>query len=1105
MAPNSFDVTVEPFLAVMTTKTVPVQGMTCMSCVKAITRALEPLTSSVEVSLKDGTASFSFDSQIYTLEHLISTIEDCGFDVPTSLKLELSVQGMTCQSCVKAINNACGQLDGLDTIHVDLELAKATIEYQPLLISPKQVFETIEECGFDVTHYSEIIQPVISKEQVSKNTVQLRIGGMTCASCVNSIEHGLLAVKGIITVQVSLLAESATIVYDSTMITPGQMIEEINDMGFDASLISETILGSKLQLQIYGMTCASCVNAIEKEIKKLNGVNSISVNLMTESGLIDHNPSIVGARELVQRIESLGFNALVSDKSRSVQLESLSKVREIRQWRRLFIHSSLFAFPVFVIAMILPEFAWGQHILNTPMFIPGLFLFDVIQCILAVPVQFIFGKRFLKSAYQSVKHRSPTMDVLVALSTLSAFFFSLLSMIRSICIASNTRPSVFFDTSATLITFIMLGRYLENMAKGQSSSALSKLMSLTPSTATMVTLDENNKVISEKKIPSELVQINDYLKVIPGDKIPTDGQVFSGQSSVDESMITGEVDAVNKRKDDIVIGGTVNGLGTFIMRATRIGSDTALSQIVRLVEDAQVNKAPIQGFTDKVAGIFVPIVLILGASTLIIWSLLVAYFGVDQMPSILQHEISKEGNGDWFFVCLKLCISVVIVACPCALGLATPTAVMVGTGLAAEHGVIFKGGAVLENGQKVNKVVFDKTGTLTTGKVQVVKYEAWDKTDESRRHMLIMAALAESQSEHLLGRAVVLKAKELTQTPTDKSLDHLGTVTNFKSETGFGIECDLTLPNQEKHHHVVIGNQIWLQEYHGIYLVDEQVKTIESQFSQGRTCILVSLDGVSTGYVSISDVIKPESRLVIATLKKMGIDTAMVTGDNALTAKCIAAQVGITEIHAGVSPNGKTQIVKTMQSEMRPKSGLLGYRMCPTVVAMVGDGINDSPALVASNLGIALCSGTDIAIEAADVVLMRNDLCDVVTALSLSKSIFKRIKLNLIWACVYNFIGIPLAMGIFLPFGYHLHPMMAGMAMAASSTSVVVSSLMLKWFWRKPTMCDQQDEATLYTKLSYKITTFVSRLFTRNDGGGSYQPLTTEQQEYDLESLSSLR
>ncbi|KAI9271181.1 hypothetical protein EDC94DRAFT_597411 [Helicostylum pulchrum] len=1096
---------------VMTTETtIPIQGMTCNSCVKAITNALTPLTNTVQVSLSDNSATLSFDTRVTSRQQIVDTIESCGFDVPTSLPLELSIKGMTCQSCVKAITNACGQLNGLDTIHVDLDRASAIVQYHPSVVSPQHIIETIEECGFDASLYSDDIMqdsPIVVLDQTSKEftgtttTSQFRVSGMTCASCVNSIESGLLAVEGIMTTQVSLLAESATVEYTASEITTQYIIDTIEDMGFSASLILENINSAcnKLQLQIYGMTCASCVNGIEKGLKKLGGVNAVSVNLMTESAVIDHNPSTIGARELVEAIESLGFNAIVSDKSRNVQLESLSKVREIREWRRLFIHSFTFSFPVFIIAMILPEFKWGATFINTPTYIvPGLYVFDILQWALATPVQFIFGKRFLVSAYQSVKHGSPTMDVLVALSTLSAYVFSLVSMTRSVLLASDVRPSVFFDTSTTLVSFIMLGRYMENMAKGQSSSALSKLMSLTPSTATLVLLDPAQKIVSEKSIPSELVQLNDYLKVLPGDKIPTDGQVISGQSSVDESMITGEVHAVNKAKNDIVIGGTVNGLGTFVMRATRIGSDTALSQIVRLVEDAQVNKAPIQGFTDRVAGVFVPIVLVLGASTLIIWSLLVSCLGIDRMPTLLQHEITKEGNGDWFFVCIKMCISVVIVACPCALGLATPTAVMVGTGLAAEHGVIFKGGAVLETGQKVNKVVFDKTGTLTTGKVQVVNYQSWDQQEATRRQMLILSGLAESYSEHLLGRAVVFKAKSITKTPLDISLDHLGTVSNFNYETGFGIECDVV--QQEKTHRVVIGNQKWLEQYHGIGLLDEQLLTIETEFRQGYTCVLVSLDGVATGYISISDMIKPEAKLVIDTLHAMGIETAMVTGDNALTAKCIAAKVGITEVHAGVSPNGKTQIVRNMQDKPISKSGYFGYRTHPTVVAMVGDGINDSPALVAANLGIALCSGTDIAMEAADVVLMRNDLCDVVTALSLSKCIFRRIKLNLLWACVYNFVGIPLAMGIFLPFGYHLHPMMAGMAMAASSTSVVVSSLMLKWFWRKPKMY-QEDQETYTNTLSYKVSRFMSRLTRRGDGAGLYQPLEN-QQEYDLESLS---
>ncbi|KAI8377082.1 hypothetical protein EDC96DRAFT_250907 [Choanephora cucurbitarum] len=1094
-----------------TSITIPIEGMTCHSCVNAITKALEPLTKTVQVNLDHKDANITYNPEAVSLESLVETIEDCGFDVPRVLKTKLNVQGMTCQSCVNSISNACLSLNGLKTIDVSLENEMATVEFNPLLITQHQIIEMIEECGFEASVYSDnnrekkaisqpTPQPQAKPAALSEGhvTSQLRVMGMTCASCVNSIERGLSVTRGISGVQVSLLAESATVSYDPTFIQVDQIAELINDMGFEATVIADNVQSqaSKIQLQIFGMTCASCVNAIERELSKSEGISSVSVNLITELAIVSYNQLEIGPREIVEKIESLGFSALVSDKSKIVQLESLSKIREIKQWRRGLWHSFIFAFPVFIIAMILPEFGWGRHLLNTPTYIvPGLYLFDVIQLVLATPVQFIVGRRFLTSAFQSLKHGAPTMDLLVTLSTLSAFIFSMISMIRAILTGSTTRPTVFFETSATLITFIMGGRYLENLAKGQSSSALSKLMSLTPSTATMVQLSSDKDIIvSEKEIPSELIQINDYLKIVPGDKVPADGIIVSGDSTVNESMITGEANPVAKRIGDTVIGGTVNGLGTFVMRATRVGSDTALSQIVRLVEDAQVNKAPIQGFTDRVAGVFVPSVVILGLATLLIWSILVGCLGVSRMPSLLQKEINKEGvNGDWFFVCLKMCISVIIVACPCALGLATPTAVMVGTGLAAEHGVIFKGGAVLENGQKVNKVLFDKTGTLTTGQVQVVQYQAWDQSEKTRDKMLILAALAEANSEHLLGRAVILKAKELTKTPAESSLDHLGSVTNFKSETGYGIQCDVVLSNGSgSKYQVVVGNQSWLEEYHGIGISDDQIQTIEKESSQGRTSILVAANGLPMGFVSISDTIKPEAKAVIDALHQMGIGTAMVTGDNRLAAECIASRLGITEVYAGVSPSGKTQIVKDVQSQLRPTTSFFWrHRLSPTVVAMVGDGINDSPALVASNIGIALCSGTDIAMEAADVVLVRNDLRDVVVALALSKSIFRRIKINLLWACIYNMIGIPLAMGLFMPFGLHLHPMMAGMAMAASSTSVVVSSLMLKWFWKKPDLDKQHRAMNPWQKLSFSIAQWRR---------SAYQPLSA--QDYDLESLS---
>lgn len=1099
--------------------TIPIVGMTCQSCVSAITNTLFDLVISTQVDLENKNATITYYTTSTSVEKLIEKIEDCGFEVPI-IPLVLSVKGMTCQSCVKSITNASLSLQGVIAVNVDLEAAKAIVLYQPSTVSIKEITKPIEECGFDVTLESSeqllrdapTCATIIDIDSNNKNEeprtiAQLRIGGMTCASCVNSIERGLSVVQGIINVQVSLLAESATLTYIPSIITIQAIIPRIKDIGFDASLIEDNVVSqqhSKLQLQIFGMTCASCVNNIERQIKTLPGVESITVNLMTETGVITHQPTLVGPRQLVEAVESLGFNALVitQQQSRNTQLESLSKIREIRLWRRTFLQSLVFSVPVFFIAMVMPEMAWGRRALDMPTYIvPGLFVFDLLQCLLTTPAQFIVGKRFLISAYQSMKHRAPTMDVLVAMSTLSAYFFSILSMVRSVLIASEQRPAVFFDTSTMLISFIMAGRYLENMAKGQSSSALSKLMSLTPSTATLVQYNNKNQVVSEKQIPSELIQINDHLKLVPGDKIPTDGIVTNGASSVDESMITGEVDPVNKCEGDAVVGGTVNGLGTMVMRATRVGADTALSQIVRLVEDAQVNKAPIQGFTDRIAGVFVPIVLCLGVLTLVIWSVLVGCLGVDKMPPLLQHEIQMEGRGDWFFVCLKLCISVIIVACPCALGLATPTAVMVGTGLAAEHGVIFKGGAVLENGQKVNKVVFDKTGTLTTGKVQVVNFHSWDGLDATKRDMLLMTAMAEAKSEHLLGRAVVNKAKELTKTTGSASLDHLGSVDDFKSETGYGIECNVMLLNKPEHR-IVIGNQRWLGDYHGITLTDEKLHMLDKEFSKGHTCILVATDGVPMGFISISDVIKPEAKLVITTLHKMGIDTAMVTGDNALTAKCIANRLGITEVHAGVSPIGKTELIKEMQSKPVRSKKMFPWSLSPTsVVAMVGDGINDSPALMASNLGIALCSGTDIAIEAADVVLMRNDLADVVVALALSKSIFRRIKLNLLWACVYNIVGIPLAMGLFMPLGYHLHPMMAGMAMAASSTSVVVSSLMLRWFWSKPNMTVSEEKSKLnnvWSHLSMAVAKF------KGQARCIYQPLDS-QEDYDLESLTSPR
>ncbi|ORZ07580.1 hypothetical protein BCR42DRAFT_425795 [Absidia repens] len=1156
--------------------TLPVVGMTCQSCVKSITSALQQLPGviTVTVSLEEEQAMVTATRGILDQATIVSTIEDCGFDVPLpsssstmGTTIVLPILGMTCQSCVKSVTGAVSALPQVESVVVSLENENATIIYNDSTDLTPLLINTIEDCGFDVPmnptqqqqqanigddgddhvaifsvdeqdETSAMLsngKPTGHQQQQHETTVnQFEVRGMTCASCVNSIERAIQSLGGVDSIKVSLLAERATVEHDAKIITAGQIADAIEECGFEATLV-ETSQDDLVQLQVFGMTCASCVHSIERTVGKLDGVVSISVNLMTETAKVEFNDDVVGVRTIVETIESLGFNALVmADTAKNAQLESLSKVREIKEWRQALVYSLVFSVPVFVIAMVLPQFTWAQPLVHLTL-MPGLYLTDLLQLFLTIPAQFIVGRRFLVSAYRSLCHKSPTMDVLVSLSTLAAFFFSVFSMLRAVCTQSSSKPSVFFDTSSMLISFILMGRYLENKAKGQSSTALSKLMSLTPSTACMLQLDPvTNAVVGEKRIPSELIQHGDLLKIVPGDKIPTDGLVKSGVSSVDESMVTGEVDAVNKKPGNTVIGGTVNGLGTFTMEATRVGSDTALSQIVRLVEDAQVSKAPIQGFTDVVAGYFVPCVIALGFGTLVIWTALVAFLGVDHMPAMLRMEITQEGNGNWFFVCLKMCISVIIVACPCALGLATPTAVMVGTGLGAENGVLFKGGLVLEKGQKVNKVVFDKTGTLTVGKVEVVEYTTWDKSAASAALMLFMAAMAESRSEHLLGRAVVNRLKALANVDM---VDDLALVSNFRSETGFGIECHVevkqnlpstmettyqrhlmdALVNHMQQYLVVVGNQRWLEEYHGIHLSAQQIQALEDQERQGYTCILVGLNGMAVGYISISDILKPEAMQVVATLHAMDIQTAMVTGDNELAAKTIATKLGIDEVHAGVSPNGKTQLVQRMQLEpwVRKKSSsplaLLGSCMSmlgrkssdvSTVVAMVGDGINDSPALVQSDFGIALCTGTDIAMEAADVVLMRNDLTDVVTALDLSRTIFRRIKINLGWACVYNLIGIPLAMGIFMPWGYHLHPMMAGLAMAASSTSVVVSSLMLKWFWRKPVIVGMPSvtESSWWSRFLVSLPVIGQRKKTE------YQPLASDAtQLYDMETLDSPR
>ncbi|WVQ93212.1 hypothetical protein IAU59_000276 [Kwoniella sp. CBS 9459] len=917
--------------------------------------------------------------------------------------------------------------------------------------------------------------------------VELRVGGMTCGACVASIESQLKQ-PGIHSIQISLLAERGVVEYDEDFIDPSglkwddaRIAEEIEDIGFEATVVEKSEV-DEVELRVYGLENPEVVSSLIETTESIAGVHSVTLPFPYTHLALTHSPLLISLRTLVDTLSAsypqLSFLP-VSTRDDS-QLASLQKHKETALWRRTFILSAFFAVPVFVIgmmAMYLPHWLMGWTMWKV---ITGIYLGDLVCLALTVPVQVWLARRFYENAWKSVKHGSATMDVLVVLGTSAAFTYSVLAMFFAIFSSdADYHPQTFFDTSTMLITFVALGRYIENLAKGKTSAALTDLMALTPSSATIYVDSpaEGEKLdmsAETRKIPIELVQVNDIVLLVPGEKIPADGVVLTGATSVDESMVTGEAVPVAKTVDSQVIGGTVNGLGTITFRVTRAGADTALSQIVKLVEDAQTSKAPIQQFADRVAGIFVPVVITLSALTFTIWMFISLINSTGNLPDVFHSPgVSKFG------VCLKLCISVVVVACPCALGLSTPTAVMVGTGVGAQNGILIKGGKALEACKDVRRVVVDKTGTVTEGKMTVVA-SSWapsgnltagpnnleidtpgtlsmttSATPIQRHTLLALLSLAEARSEHPLGVSIAAYGREVLASAGLSPPS--GEVVEFESFTGEGLEALIKLSNGSVTERVRVGKAGFVlsnstpssvekigESSSSTASLPSNIREFETrQMKLARTVIFVSIVRTSGPIpvlaLSLADSPKPSSAQAIRALQNMGIKVTLLTGDAEITAKAVAREVGIDEdeVYAGVSPKGKAKIVKDLGE--RDGGG----------VAMVGDGINDSPALVAASLGIALSSGTSIAIEAADVVLMRSDLLDVVAALDLGQEIFRKIKANLLWACCYNILMIPLAMGVLLPWGIHLHPMMAAAAMAFSSVSVVASSLTLRW-WKRP-------------------------------------------------------
>ncbi|MCE7735060.1 MAG: heavy metal translocating P-type ATPase [Candidatus Heimdallarchaeota archaeon] len=845
------------------------------------------------------------------------------------------------------------------------------------------------------------------------------IKGMTCAACVRTIESYVGNQEGIQDITVNLITEIGKIKYIGNQSSVDDIVQHITDVGFSANPISDDPSGV-IDLDITGMTCSSCVNTIENYVVSLNGVNEISVNLGLDRANIVYDNSQIGIREIISGIEDIGYNAHLM--KRETQLDRLSKTDDIIIWRNKLIFSAIFTIP-FLIIMISMFYFLNFYATLRIETIYGMTWESFIGLIFATPIQIWVGKDFYKKAYSSIRHGSATMDVLVVMGTSAAYLYSIFVIIYRLYVPIFSR-NVYFETSAFLFTFISLGKFLEATAKGRTSEAIKNLIELKPPTARLVDYDENGQIISEEVIDCELIQLSDVLRVIPGEKIPNDGVIIEGHSTVDESMITGESIPVTMTVGDEVIGGTINQQGVLFVKTTKIGSDTVLNQIIKLVEDAQTLKPPIQVFADKVSSVFVPAVIQYATINLVVWYIL--------LLSGFAPAVLVPIGTSIYLLPLLLSISILVVACPCALGLATPTAVMVGTGIGANNGILIKSGEVFEIAHKTDTVVLDKTGTITHGKPKLTDVIASEYYSEDE--IILYASSAEIDSEHSIGQAITNYCKEKNINSDRPS--------KFENLPGKGVSAFV------KDKQVLVGTRELMIE-NNVDIPDNFDHDKEDLDKSGKTTIFVAIGNVFAGLIAVADTIKEESKSAIEAMKKLGFDVWMLTGDNENTANAIAEEVGIENVFANVLPQDKAAKVKQLQEEGK-------------IVAMVGDGINDSPALAQSDIGIAIGAGTDIAIETADMVLMKNNLQDVVTAIDLSKKTFSRIKLNFFWAFGYNIIAIPIAGGVFLPLFYIilgytfiLDPIIAGLAMAMSSVSVVVSSLLLKRY--KPPKFDMSS------------------------------------------------
>jgi len=819
---------------------------------------------------------------------------------------------------------------------------------------------------------------------MASKKITLKITDMSCASCAQTVEKSLNKANGVSEAQVNFAAEKVYVTFDPQQNSRDKLIEVVENSGYGVKEEK-----AKTSFKVGGMTCASCSAAVEKALNKSDGVYQANVNIATEKGSVEYNPEILSKNDFREIVKNSGYELLSfedeeTDKSsESAEDEISDDLKKVKAAKKKMWGTWAFTIPIML--WMIPEMFFGVAW-------PNMQIFNLGMIVLAIPPLFIFGRKTFVTAYRAVSHGSANMDVLIAMGTGAAFI---------------TGPAVFFTpianyagVSAMIMAFHLTGRYIEETAKGRASQAIRKLLELGAKTATII---ENG---NEKEVAIENVQPGDIMLIKPGEKIPTDGEIVEGETTVDESMATGESMPVKRKEGDEVIGATVNQNGLIKVKATKVGKDTFLSQVVKMVEEAQGTKVPIQEFADKITGIFVPTVLIIATLTFISWLIFpdtlreVGFWAQSFLPWV-------DPTLGTFTLAIFATIAVLVIACPCALGLATPTALMVGSGIGAENGVLIRKGEAIQTMKDVHTIVFDKTGTITKGKPEVTDITA--ASNSSEEELLQLAASVEAGSEHPLGEAIVQGAK-------DREIE-IKEIKNFNSVTGKGVKAEVD--GKE----VLVGSRK-LMESAGIDTSDFEGE-LQRLENEAKTAMLAAADGKMLGIVAVADALKEDSVQAIAELKKLGPETAMITGDNQRTAEAIAKEVGIDHVVAEVMPDGKVDKVKELQSKFG-------------VIAMVGDGINDAPALTQANVGIAIGTGTDIAIESSDITLVRGDLSSVITAVKLSRATFKKIKQNLFWAFFYNLIAIPVAiLGL-------LHPVIAEMAMATSSISVVTNANLLR-------------------------------------------------------------